>query len=66
MFWAAVIVEERPVRPKPSTQAAHTRLVQSSGSASDGEPQQVRRLGLVEARADLGREEEERDRARAC
>ena len=34
MFCAAVIVEERPVSPKPSTQAAHTRLVQSSGSAS--------------------------------
>ena len=34
-FCAAVIVEERPVRPKPSTQAAHTRLVQSSGSASE-------------------------------
>ena len=34
-FCAAVIVDERPVRPKPSTQAAHTRLVQISGSASD-------------------------------
>ena len=34
-FCAAVIVDERPVSPKPSTQAAQTRLVHSSGSASD-------------------------------
>ena len=34
-FCATVIVEERPVRPKPSTHAAHTRLVHRSGRASE-------------------------------
>ena len=46
-FCAAVMVDERPVRPKPSTQAAHTRLAQSSGSASEASRSRCVASGLL-------------------